>query len=82
MLLGLEARGVGGMRQHRRRQVRPPDRLAGRAPRLERCGIDLEAELAQAIAHPLRPQHSVLARVAEALAENRVAVVDAVAQNV
>ena len=46
-----EPLGVGGMREHGGGQVRAPDRLARRLARLDRRGVDLEAELAQPLRH-------------------------------
>jgi hypothetical protein len=55
--------GVGRMRKHRRRQMRPPHRLPPRLARLDRGRVDLEAELAQAGGHRVRSPLAVRPRV-------------------
>jgi hypothetical protein len=70
------------MREHGGRQVRAPDRLAGRLARLDRGWVDLEAELAQPARHRVRAALAVGAGVEQTLAQQGAAVVDAVAEHV
>ena len=74
--------GVGRVSQDRSRQVRPPDRLAGRLARLDRSGVDLEAELAEPLRHRVGAALAVRARVEQPLAQQGAAVVDPVAEHV
>ena len=76
-----EAFGVGRVGQDRSRQVRPPDRLAGRLARLDRRGVDFEAELAETVRHRVGAAFAVRARVEQPLAEQGAAVVDPVAEH-
>ncbi len=82
MPFGGEPFGVRGVRQHSGRQVRPPHRLARRLPRLDRRRVDLEAELAEPVRHRVGAPLAVGARVQQALAQQRAAVVDPVAEHV
>ena len=60
----------------------PPDRLAGRLARLDRSRVHLEPELAQPVRHRVGTALAVRARVEQAFAEQRAAVVDPVAEHV
>ena len=70
------------MGQHRRRQVRAADRLAGLLARLDRRLVDREAELPQPRGHLVGAALAIGARVAQALLEQGAAVVDPVPQHV
>jgi hypothetical protein len=80
-LLG-EPRGVVGVLEHRLRQVRPAHRLAGGLALGERRRVDGEAELLEPLRHGVRPALAIGARVAQALLEQRAAVVDPVPEHV
>ena len=80
--LALESVGVGRVLQDRLRQVRPADRLAGVAALREHGVVDLPAELLQLRGHALGAQLAVGARGEQTLGEDRVVVVDAVAEHV
>ena len=72
---------VGGMVERRLREVRPPDRRPA-APRVERR-VELEAELAQRVGHPVaRAPRGRRGSASSALEQRRVGVVDAVAEDV
>ena len=67
---------------HGRREVRAPDRLARGLARLDRRRVDLEAELAQRSAIASARRSRSRAGVEQALAQERAAVVDPVAEHV
>ncbi len=77
-----EPPGVRGVREHRRGQMRAPDRLARRLARVDRGGVDLEAELPEPVRHRVGAALAVRAGVEQALAQQRAAVVDSVAEDV
>ncbi len=80
-LLG-EPIGVRGVREHRRREMRPPHGLPLRLPRLDRRRVDLEAELPEAVRHRVGAALTVGARVGEPLAEQGAPVVDPIPEDV
>ena len=82
MALFGEPFGVRRVREHRGREMGPPDRLAGRLARLDRRRVHLEAELAKPVRHRVGTTLAVRARVEQALAQQRAAVVDPVAEHV
>ena len=82
MPLFRESFRVGGVSQDGSRQVRPPDRLAGRLARLDRRRVDLEAELAKPLRHRVGTALAVRARVEQPLAQKGAAVVDPVTEHV
>ena len=73
---------VGGVLEHRRRQVGTAHGLAGGLARLDRLRVDLVAQLVELRAHPLRAALAVGAGVAQPLEQHGVVVVDPVAQHV
>ena len=81
MALGREPLGVARVSEHGRGEVRPADRLARSLARLDRRRVDREPERAQLVRHRLGATLPVGAGVLEALAQERAAVVDPVAEH-
>ena len=77
-----EPLGVGGMGEHRGREMRAPDRLAGGAARGERRVVERVAAARSSAGHPLGAQLAVRARAAQPLEQQPIVVVDAVAEDV
>ena len=80
-LLGQPVR-VGRVGQDGGGEMRSAHRLARRAARVDRGGVDLEPELTQAGGHRFRPALAVTAGVQQALGQQRAAVIDPVAEHV
>ena len=77
-----QALRVGRVGEHGRGQVRAAHRLSLLLARLDRGGVDLEAQLAQPRGHRVGAPPAVRARVEQALGQQRAAVVDPVAEHV
>ena len=82
MALACKARLVVGVGEHGGSEVGAPDRLAGGAARRERRVVDRVAGVGEQAGHSFGTQLAVRARLVQALEQARVAVVDAVAEDV